>query len=102
MRFSSKPVSSPGRTKNPPLLMRFLRTTAGSKSRRRSRSRTRSRKPIFFRKTRFLAMSEERQVGQGVSLSLAAVSFTVSPRWSQRRYASKKKPPKKRSVTNSM
>lgn len=46
MRFSSRPVSSPGRTENPPLLMRFLRTNAGS----RSRGRCRSKKPIFFRR----------------------------------------------------
>ncbi|CAH8381499.1 unnamed protein product [Eruca vesicaria subsp. sativa] len=50
MSFSSRPVSSPGRTENPPLLMRFLRTTAGSRSRHRSRSRPRSKKPIFFRR----------------------------------------------------
>ncbi|KAL0862574.1 hypothetical protein Bca101_041692 [Brassica carinata] len=51
MSFSSRPVSSPGRTENPPLLMRFLRTNAGSRSRHRSRSRSRSkRRPIFFRR----------------------------------------------------
>ncbi|XP_010529733.1 PREDICTED: uncharacterized protein LOC104806496 [Tarenaya hassleriana] len=47
MRFSSsRPVSSPGRVENyPPLLMRFLRTNTGCKSRGRSRS-----SPIFFRR----------------------------------------------------
>ncbi|KAF8101832.1 hypothetical protein N665_0201s0145 [Sinapis alba] len=50
MSFSSGPVSSPGRTENPPLLMRFLRTNAGSRSRHRSRSRSRSKRPIFFRR----------------------------------------------------
>ena len=45
MKLSAKPVSSPGRTdKFPPPLMRFLRTNAGSKS-RRSRS-----SPMFLRK----------------------------------------------------
>ncbi|RID61656.1 hypothetical protein BRARA_E00789 [Brassica rapa] len=50
MSFSSRPASSPGRTENPALLMRFLRTSAGSRSRHRSRSRPRSRRPIFFRR----------------------------------------------------
>ncbi|KAJ0258896.1 Protamine P1 family protein [Hirschfeldia incana] len=50
MSFSSRPASSPGRTENPALLMRFLRTTAGSRSRHRSRSRPRSKRPIFFRR----------------------------------------------------
>ncbi|XP_047159863.1 uncharacterized protein LOC124830247 [Vigna umbellata] len=45
MKLSGKPVSSPGRTdKFPPPLMRFLRSNAGSKS-RRSRS-----SPMFLRK----------------------------------------------------
>ncbi|ESW34722.1 hypothetical protein PHAVU_001G175400 [Phaseolus vulgaris] len=45
MKLSAKPVSSPGRTeKFPPPLMRFLRSNAGSKS-RRSRS-----SPMFVRK----------------------------------------------------
>lgn len=50
MSFSSRPVSSPGRAENPPLLMRFLRTNAGSRSRHRSRARPRSKRPIFFRR----------------------------------------------------
>ncbi|XP_027349138.1 uncharacterized protein LOC113860821 [Abrus precatorius] len=45
MKLSTKPISSPGRTdKFPPPLMRFLRTNAGSRS-RRSRS-----SPMFVRK----------------------------------------------------
>ncbi|KAK2977581.1 hypothetical protein RJ640_007217 [Escallonia rubra] len=49
MKVSSKPLSSPGRTeKFPPPLMRFLRTSVGSKSSRGS-SRSRS-SPMFVRK----------------------------------------------------
>ncbi|CAL9235845.1 unnamed protein product [Arabidopsis halleri] len=56
MRFSSsRPVSSPGRTENPPLLMRFLRTKS------RSRSRSRSRRPIFFRRKNAAAAAETQQ-----------------------------------------
>ncbi|CAA7042160.1 unnamed protein product [Microthlaspi erraticum] len=63
MRFSSRPVSSPGRTENPALLMRFLRTNTGSRSRsRRSRSRSRSRKrPIFFRRKNSAATAETQE-----------------------------------------
>lgn len=61
MRFPSRPVSSPGRTENPPLLMRFLRTNTGSRS-RRSRSRSRSRKkPIFFRRKNSSATAETQE-----------------------------------------
>ncbi|XP_010505274.1 PREDICTED: uncharacterized protein LOC104782131 [Camelina sativa] len=56
MRFSSsRPVSSPGRTENPPLLMRFLRTKS------RSRSRSRSRRPIFFRRKNAAATTETQE-----------------------------------------
>ncbi|KAL9301938.1 hypothetical protein AtEden1_Chr2g0258541 [Arabidopsis thaliana] len=56
MRFSSsRPVSSPGRTENPPLLMRFLRTKS------RSRSRSRSRRPIFFRRKNASAAAETQE-----------------------------------------
>ncbi|KFK36600.1 hypothetical protein AALP_AA4G144700 [Arabis alpina] len=58
MRFSSsRPISSPGRTENPPLLMRFLRT----KSRSRSRSRSRSKKPIFFRRKNAASTGETQE-----------------------------------------
>ncbi|CAN8284949.1 unnamed protein product [Cochlearia groenlandica] len=55
MRFPSRPVSSPGRPDNPPLLMRFLRTNIGS----RSRGRSRSKKPIFFRRRNTTATTTE-------------------------------------------
>ncbi|CAK9188106.1 unnamed protein product [Ilex paraguariensis] len=47
MRVSSKPVSSPSRTEKfqPPLMLRFLRSNVGSRSRGRSRS-----SPMFVRK----------------------------------------------------
>ncbi|KAL1210007.1 hypothetical protein V5N11_020568 [Cardamine amara subsp. amara] len=58
MRFSSsRPVSSPGRTENPPLLMRFLRTNVGS----RSRGRYRTRRPIFFRRKNVAAAAETQE-----------------------------------------
>ncbi|PSR92861.1 hypothetical protein CEY00_Acc27464 [Actinidia chinensis var. chinensis] len=47
MKSLTKPMSSPGRTEKfpPPLMMRFLRTNIGSRSRGRSRA-----SPIFIRK----------------------------------------------------
>ncbi|XP_057425708.1 uncharacterized protein LOC130719082 [Lotus japonicus] len=48
MKLHTKPISSPGRTeKFPPPLMRFLRTSTGSRSRGRSRS---SSSTVFLRK----------------------------------------------------
>ncbi|CAJ1894421.1 unnamed protein product [Sphenostylis stenocarpa] len=59
MRLSAKPVSSPGRTdKFPPPLMRFLRSNAGSRS-RRSRS-----SPMFVRKKNTTTTTIQTQTTQ--------------------------------------
>lgn len=55
MMLSTKPISSPGRTKKfPPPLMRFLRTNVGSRSRGRSRS-----SPMFIWKKNTAVETQE-------------------------------------------
>ncbi|XP_042482036.1 DNA excision repair protein ERCC-6-like [Macadamia integrifolia] len=57
MRFSSKPISSPGRAdKFPPPLTRFLRSNVGSRSRGRSRS-----SPMFVQKKNASAAVETQE-----------------------------------------
>ncbi|XP_052173531.1 uncharacterized protein LOC127788898 [Diospyros lotus] len=56
MKFPTKPMSSPSRTDKfpPPLLMRFLRTNPGSRSKGRSRS-----SPMFVRKKNAVNETQE-------------------------------------------
>lgn len=92
MKLAGKPISSPGRTeKFPPLLMRFLRSNVGSRSRGRSRS-----SPMFMRKKNTTIETQEPSspkvtcIGQ-VRVRRSSKQPTTKPRRTQKKVPTKRR-----------